>query len=122
MSPKILYIEDDEAIVNVVQNALTRKGYHVVSTETAREGLHVAADMRPDLILIDLWLPDNMDGYEAARLLRDDAALGNTPLIAVSAQSSAQAQRDAREAGFDAYIVKPFRVGELLACIEEFIG
>lgn len=109
----ILVIDDERQIHRFLKPALTAAGYEVIPAETAREGLRLAASRGPDLLLLDLGLPD-MDGTEALARLR---AFNPVPVIVLSARDREADKIAALDAGADDYVEKPFAVGELLARI-----
>ena len=109
--PLILLIEDEVAIRRFVKPSLGGEGWRVVEATTAREGLQLAAQERPDAILLDLGLPDG-DGVDVVRELR---AWSQTPIIIISARDREADKIAALDAGADDYLSKPFGVGELLA-------
>lgn len=109
--PMILIIEDEKPIINYLKTILSTQSYRLVTTEFGRDGLSLAASHSPELILLDLGLPD-IDGVEFIRTLRGWTSI---PIIVVSARGQERDQIDALDAGADDYLVKPFRTGELLA-------
>jgi two-component system KDP operon response regulator KdpE len=111
VAPTILVIEDDVAIQRFLRVSLTGNGYGIVESETAKDGLLQAASRQPDLVILDLGLPD-MDGVELVKRLREWSAV---PVIVVSARGKEQDKIVALDAGADDYLTKPFAVGELLA-------
>jgi two-component system KDP operon response regulator KdpE len=112
-SPTVLVIEDEPQMRRFLRSALEGHGYKVVEVGTAREGLAHAAGRNPDVILLDLGLPD-ADGIDVTRRLREWAA---TPVIVISARGLETDKVGALDAGADDYLTKPFGVGELLARI-----
>ena len=108
---RLLVIEDDPAILRFVRQALESDGHQVFDTNTVQRGLIEAGTRRPDLIVLDLGLPDG-DGVS---LLRDLRGWSQVPVIVLSARGDEQDKIDALDAGADDYLVKPFSVGELLA-------
>ncbi len=121
MAPqRILVIEDETPILEVLTQALARKGYQVSTASDGDTGLDKALAEMPDLILLDLMLP-RMDGWEVCRRLRAEAATRRTPIIMVTARRE---ERDAVEGlsiGADDYVRKPFSLKELLARIEALL-
>ncbi len=115
MSPtaKILIIEDEKNIRSFLISVLEAQGYQVVPAASGQEGLSLAASLCPDLILLDLGLPD-MDGTEVIRKLREWAAI---PLLVISARTDEDDKVQALDLGADDYITKPFGNSELLARI-----
>jgi two-component system KDP operon response regulator KdpE len=112
-APTVLVIEDEPQMRRFLRSALEGHGYKVVEVGTAREGLAQAAGRNPDVILLDLGLPD-ADGIDVTRRLREWAA---TPVIVISARGLETDKVGALDAGADDYLTKPFGVGELLARI-----
>jgi two-component system KDP operon response regulator KdpE len=112
-APLILLIEDEPQMRRFLRAALGAQDYRLVEVTTAREGLAQAASRNPDVILLDLGLPDR-DGLEVARELREWSA---TPIIVLSARGREQDKVAALDLGADDYLTKPFGVEELLARI-----
>ncbi len=110
---KILVIEDETAILRFLRTVLTPPAYRLMEAQTGTDGLTQAAAQPPDLILLDLGLPD-MDGLEVLRRLREWTPL---PVIIVSARGQEQDKIAGLDAGADDYLTKPFTPGELLARI-----
>jgi len=107
----ILVIEDEPALKKFLRITLESQNYTVIEATRGEEGMRHAAASRPDLIILDLGLPD-MDGVEVARRLREWTA---TPILVVSARGKEQEKVVALDAGADDYLTKPFGVAELLA-------
>jgi len=112
-APLILLIEDEPQMRRFLRTALTTNDYRLVEAETAKEGLAQAAARNPDVILLDLGLPDR-DGLDVARELRE---WSGTPIIVLSARGREQDKVAALDVGADDYLTKPFGVAELLARI-----
>jgi two-component system cell cycle response regulator DivK len=100
---------------------LTNAGFEVIEAEDGEAGLAAAAAQKPDLILMDVQLP-GIDGYEATRRLKRDAALQDVPVIAVTAHALSGAEDQARAAGCDGYISKPISPRQLLAKVREYLS
>jgi two-component system, OmpR family, KDP operon response regulator KdpE len=109
--PVAILIEDERQIRRFVRTALEAEGWSIHEAETMREGLTDAGTRRPDLIILDLGLPDG-DGVQ---FLRDLRGWSKVPVIVLSARVSEQDKIEALDAGADDYLTKPFGVGELLA-------
>ncbi|NDL62740.1 two-component system response regulator KdpE [Acerihabitans arboris] len=107
----ILIIEDEDAIRRFVRQALEREGYRVFEADTMARGLLEAASRKPDLIVLDLGLPDG-NGVDFIRDLRRWSSIN---IVVLSARSDEQDKIDALDAGADDYLTKPFGIGELLA-------
>jgi two-component system KDP operon response regulator KdpE len=112
-APLLLLIEDEPQMRRFLRTALGANDYRLVEAETAKEGLAQAAARNPDVILLDLGLPDR-DGLEVARELREWSA---TPIIVLSARGREEDKVKALDLGADDYLTKPFGVEELLARI-----
>lgn len=110
---KILVIEDEKNIRNFITSVLTSQHYQVVSAVTGREGLSQAASQCPELVLLDLGLPD-MDGMEVISGIR---SWSETPILVISARAQESDKVRALDQGADDYITKPFGNSELLARI-----
>lgn len=110
-SPVILVIEDDPQIQRFLRATLADSGYDYLMATTAQEGLRLTGLQHPDLIILDLGLPD-MDGLEVTRRLREWTS---TPIIVLSARNQERDKVDALDAGADDYLTKPFGTAELLA-------
>jgi two-component system KDP operon response regulator KdpE len=111
--PLVLLIEDEPQMRRFLRAALGGAGVRLVESETGDDGLRQAATRSPDLVLLDLGLPD-MEGVEVARRLRE---WSETPIIVLSARGEEADKVTALDAGADDYLTKPFAVGELLARI-----
>jgi two-component system KDP operon response regulator KdpE len=110
-TPLVLLIEDESQMRRFLRAAFGNQPYRLVEAETAREGLAQAAGRNPDVILLDLGLPD-ADGIDVTRRLRE---WSQTPIIVISARGREQDKVAALDAGADDYLTKPFGVAELLA-------
>ncbi|WP_437539559.1 response regulator [Sorangium sp. So ce726] len=110
-SPLVLLIEDEPQMRRFLRAMLAARGYRLVETETGADGIAQATTRNPDLVLLDLGLPD-MDGLEVTRRLREWSAV---PIIVLSARGQEQDKIDALDGGADDYLTKPFSAGELLA-------
>ena len=120
MSPRILVIEDQEDNRRILRDLLTSAGYEVIEAVTGEEGVAAAETHRPDLILMDIQLPD-LDGYEATRRIKANPALRHIPLIAVTSYALSGDDVKALEAGCDGYVTKPFSPRALLAKVREYL-
>lgn len=109
--PTVLLIDDEPPIRRLLRTALAAHDYRLIEAATGEDGLHQAATRQPDLIIVDLGLPD-IDGFQVIRRLREWTA---TPIIVLSARGQERDKIDALEAGADDYVSKPFGVGELVA-------
>jgi len=114
--PRILLIEDDLNLTELVRYNLERDGYEVSLAEDGEEGLMMAMERPPDLILLD-WMLPNLSGIEICRRLRRNAELANVPIIMLTARSEEGDRVRGLETGADDYVTKPFSPRELIARI-----
>ena len=121
MTFNILYVEDNPDNMRLVQRALGAKGYTVHEALNGLDGLSKAEELSPDVILLDINLPD-IDGYEVARQLRQskNTSLHYVPIIAITANALKGDAEKALAAGCDVYMAKPINVRELWARVEAF--
>ena len=115
--PKILYIEDTENNRILITRRLGQSGYEVVTAENAEQGMAVARAEKPDLILMDMGLPE-VDGWSATRRLKEDPELKDIPVVALTAHVMHGDREKALAAGCDDYDTKPFQFTRLLGKIE----
>lgn len=108
---KILLVEDEQQIRRFLRVTLSSSGYNLIEASTGQEGLMLAATQKPDIIILDLGLPD-MDGLDFTKQLREWCS---TPVIVLSARGQESDKISALDAGADDYLTKPFSTGELLA-------
>jgi two-component system, cell cycle response regulator DivK len=120
MSNRILVIEDNEDNRQIIRDLLTSLGCELIEAVDGVEGVAMAQSHRPDLILMDIQLPE-MDGYEATRQIRTVPELAHVPIIAVTSYALSGDEAKARDAGCNGYVAKPFSPRELLAKIREFL-
>lgn len=114
---KILIIDDEQHIVELLRFNLESNGYEVLDASDGREGLEKAVETLPDLILLDLMLP-SIDGIEVCRQLRKDQSTEDIPIIMLTAKSEETDKIIGLEIGADDYMTKPFSVRELLARVK----
>ena len=120
MTKRILVIEDTEDNRQIVRDLLTSVGYELIEAVDGAEGVAMAQTHRPDLILMDIQLPQ-MDGYEATRRIRAIPDLAHVPIIAVTSYALSGDEAKTRAAGCDGYVAKPFSPRHLLAKIREYL-
>ncbi len=119
--PRILYVEDNDDNIYMLQRRLQKHGFEVVVARDGAAGVDLARECRPDLILMDLGLPV-LDGWEATRVLKGDPATRAIPVIALSAHAMAGDRTQALEAGCNDYDLKPVDLPRLLGKIRRLIG
>ncbi|HSD50642.1 MAG TPA: response regulator [Candidatus Methylomirabilis sp.] len=120
MTARILAIEDHEDNRRILRDLLRSAGYEVIEAVTGQEGITLAESSCPDLILMDIQLPD-VDGYEATRRIKANPALRAIPIIAVTSYALSGDDVKALQAGCDAYVTKPYSPRALLAKIREYL-
>ena len=117
---RILVVEDNERNLKLVRDVLQYAGYDVIAASSGEQGVALARERVPDLVLMDLQLP-TMDGAEALRILRDDPLTREIPVIAVTAFAMKDDRERALDAGFDSYIEKPISVRALPDQVRGFL-
>ncbi len=121
MSRKILIVEDNELNMKLFHDLLEVHGYETVQTKDGREVLYLAKKHRPDLILMDIQLPE-VSGLEVTRWIKEDEELRDIPVIAVTAFAMKGDEEKIREGGCEAYIAKPISVGTFIDTVQRFLG
>jgi two-component system, cell cycle response regulator DivK len=114
----ILIVEDNERNMKLVRDVLQVKGYATIEAITGEDGVKLALEQKPDLVLMDIQLP-GMNGIEALRALRANSVTAKIPVIAVTASVMQQDRKQITEAGFDAYVGKPISLKEFLDAVRE---
>jgi two-component system cell cycle response regulator DivK len=109
----ILIVEDNEKNLKLVRDVLQVKGFSTIEAGSAEDGIKLAAERKPDLILMDIQLP-GMNGIDALKVLRADQATATIPVVAVTASVMQQDRTLIMQAGFDGYIGKPINIKEFL--------
>jgi two-component system cell cycle response regulator DivK len=112
----ILIVEDDEKSRRLVRDVLQHNGYRTIETDNGEQGVRLAHEHRPALILMDIQLP-GINGMDALQRLRADGETSGIPVIAVTASAMTQDRRQILAAGFDAYHPKPVDIRGLLDCV-----
>jgi two-component system, cell cycle response regulator DivK len=120
VTKRILVVEDQEDNLQILRDLLTSAGFDVIEARDGEAGVRAAVAERPDLILMDIQLP-LLDGHEATRRIKADPALRAIPIIVVTSYALSGDEIEAREAGCDAYVPKPYSPRHLLAKIREFL-
>jgi two-component system, cell cycle response regulator DivK len=116
----ILIVEDNEKNRKLVRDVLTFKGYRLLEAETGEEGVRLAKEQRPDLVLMDIQLP-GINGIVALGQIREDPAIRHTPVIAVTASAMTHDRQKIMAAGFDGYQSKPINVKDFLAAVRAML-
>jgi len=113
---QVLVVEDNEKNMKLFRDVLQAAGYKTIEATTAGQALDLAATNRPDLVLMDIQLPD-MDGLEALRRLRADERTADTPVVALTALAMEGDRERFLAAGFDGYISKPVDIGSFVVTV-----
>jgi two-component system cell cycle response regulator DivK len=117
---RILVVEDNQINLALLKQLLEVHGYEVLETSGGWEAIDIARDQQPDLILMDIRLPD-ICGLEVTRLLKQDDQTKTIPIIAVTALATPEYEKKGLESGCDAYIAKPIALGNLLRTTESLL-
>jgi CheY-like chemotaxis protein len=120
-APRVLVVDDDEASRDALKLHLEIVGFRVREASNGREAVAVTEEWRPEVVLMDLWMPE-MDGLEATRRIKATPAGPTTPVLAVTASVLEESQKDAIMAGADGFIRKPFRKSEVFAELKRVLG
>ena len=120
MTMRILLVEDTEDNRQIIRDLFANVGWDLLEAHDGAAAVAMAAEHRPDLILMDIQLPI-MDGYAATRRIKTDPALKSIPVIAVTSYALSGEEKKAREAGCDDYVPKPYSPRQLLAKIRQYL-
>lgn len=116
----ILIVEDDELNMKLWTDVLEAQGYALLKTAFGREAVELARERRPDLILLDIRLPD-ISGFDVARTLKGDGVTRSLPIVALTAFAQTEHQRQALASGCDGYISKPVNVVSFLQTVKGWL-
>jgi two-component system, cell cycle response regulator DivK len=120
-SGRVLVVEDNEKNMKLVRDVLRARGYSVLEAPNGRLAVELAAEHGPDLVLMDIHLPD-IDGVEALGRLRADDRTASIPVIALTARAMRGDRERFQAAGFDGYVSKPVNIGELVGTVQRHCG
>jgi len=119
--PLVLIVEDNEKNMKLVRDVLQFKGYRTLEATTGVDGVRLAHEHLPALVLMDIQLPD-IDGVTALKRIRADVRTASIPVVAVSASVMADEQQRVTASGFDAFVTKPINVKSFIEMVERFAG
>jgi DNA-binding response OmpR family regulator len=119
--PRVLVVEDEANILLSLRFVLERAGYEVTTATSGRDGLAEIRRLRPDLVILDLMLPD-VSGYQVCSDVRADPALADTPILVLTARAQQAEIRKGLDVGATDYLTKPFRVADLLKRVGSLVG
>ena len=117
LKKRILVIDDDASILKLVSNVLIEEGFSVITANCGEEGIKKVHRSKPNLVILDLRLPD-MDGFQICQTLKNDKIVSNIPIIMLTVKSTKSSTVAGLEMGADDYIVKPFNQEELVARVK----
>jgi two-component system cell cycle response regulator DivK len=117
---RILIVDDNRDNMELIRFLVEQSGHQVITARHGKEGLHLAQQHHPDLILLDLAMPE-LDGWEVARELKADPLTRDIPLIAITAYAMPGNRRKALDSGFDDYITKPLHIPSFGEQIDRFL-
>jgi two-component system cell cycle response regulator DivK len=120
MTKTVLIVEDNELNMKLFHDLLDAHGYRTIQTRNGMEALELARKHRPDLILMDIQLPE-VSGLEVTKWLKEDDELRSIPVVAVTAFAMKGDEERIRAGGCEAYISKPISVSEFLATVKQFL-
>ncbi|MFC1835103.1 response regulator transcription factor [Thermodesulfobacteriota bacterium] len=118
---KILVVDDQSQIRELVEVTLRRDDFQIFQAENGEQAIQFARSHRPDLIIMDVMMPGNIDGLQATRILKSDPEMKASKIIMLTAQGQENDLAAGREAGADAYFVKPFSPLDLLKKVDEVL-
>ncbi|MEL7428986.1 MAG: response regulator [Pseudomonadota bacterium] len=121
MAKSILIVEDNELNMKLFNDLLEAKGYNVIQTRNGMDALDLAREHMPDLILMDIQLPE-VSGLEVTKWIKEDEKISHIPIIAVTAFAMKGDEDRIRQGGCEAYISKPISVASFLKTIEFYVG
>jgi CheY-like chemotaxis protein len=116
----ILVVEDDSKSRKLVRDLLTFNGYEIIEAETAEDGVRLALERHPSLVLMDIRLP-GIDGIQALGRLRAEVVTRGIPVMAMTASVMASDRQRVLDAGFDAFQSKPIKIKDFLAAVEQLL-
>ena len=118
---KILIVDDEKDIVETLSFMLKAKGFECICAYDGEEGLNLAKNINPDLVILDVMMP-KINGYKICRLLKFDNKYKNIPIIMITARSQDEDKIIGEETGADEYITKPFNVDDVVAKVKSYLG
>jgi len=121
MAKTVLIVEDNELNMKLFHDLLEAHGYNTLQTRTGIEALQLARDNKPDLILMDIQLPE-VSGLEVTKWIKEDEEISSIPVIAVTAFAMKGDEERIRQGGCEAYISKPISVAKFLETVRAYLG
>lgn len=121
MTKKVLIVDDEQDIVESLQFVLEAAGFECHCAYNGEEGLNLAREILPDLIILDVMMP-KINGFKICRLLKYDSKYRNIPILMVTARSQMEDKQIGEETGVDEYITKPFELDEIVEKVKGYLG
>ena len=118
---KIMIVDDDKEVTNMLENLLKLEGYEPTSVNDSTIATKIASELRPDIFLLDLMMPE-IDGFKLCRMLREDPKFAHTPILIVTALDDSDSRIVAYGAGANDYLTKPYHHHELASKIKALIA
>ena len=118
---QVVVVEDNERNMKLFREVLEATGYRALEAVTGKQAVALTAEHQPDLVLMDIHLPD-IDGVEALRLLRADERTASVPVLALTAQAMEGDRESFLAVGFDGYLSKPVNIADLLDAVKRYCG
>jgi two-component system cell cycle response regulator DivK len=118
-SPQVLIVEDNERNMKLFRDVLRASGYRTLEATTGERAVELVVEGQPDLVLMDIQLPD-IDGVEALERLRADERTASVPVLALTAQAMEGDRERFLAAGFDGYLSKPVNIADLVATVKHY--
>ena len=118
---KILIVDDEADILEILKFVLEAQGYECITASDGEEGLNLAREVKPDLIILDVMMP-KINGYKISRLLKYDNKYKNIPILMITARSQEEDKIIGEETGADEYITKPFNVDFVVEKVKSYLG
>ena len=118
---KILVVDDEQDIVETLKFILETQGYTCFCAYNGEDGLNLAKEIMPDLIILDVMMP-KINGYKISRLLKYDSKYKNIPILMITARSQEEDKIIGEETGADEYITKPFKVDYVVEKVKSYLG
>ena len=117
----LLLVDDDQELVSLLKMRFELEGYHVLTAHDGEDGLHMAREQKPDLIILDVMMPQ-IDGFHVCRLLKFDLKTDRTPIILLTARTTPKDQAIWYEVGGNRYLTKPFEFDELRQNVQNLLS
>jgi two-component system alkaline phosphatase synthesis response regulator PhoP len=118
---KVLVVDDEAYILNILDFSLDSEGFRVITAANGEEALRKATDERPDLVILDVMMP-KIDGFEVCRALKAKKETQSIPIILLTAKDREADRQKGDEVGADLYMTKPFSPARLIAAVQELLG